>query len=313
MEKIQFLSRKGLDAKAWDIAIRRSPEGLPYAYSWYLDAVAGNQWSALVAGDYQWVMPLPWNRKLLGIRQVYQPAFCQQLGVFGGEIDPTIWLAFVEAIPASFRYVRLHLHDYGGMAFAKKTSNGWRPRTNYVLSLDAPFEEIKKSFSKSLGKRLRKAERQLDFTCEGSPEELISFYRKELESKVPLAPASYQYLPQLFHQLLDREMAKIYQVRNGAGEKVAMGIFPETAQRIINLFGASNDQGRALFGMHFLLAKVIESHSQQNLLFDFEGSEVPGVAEFFASFGPQDQPYWEYTRNTLPTPLRLLQGLRHRL
>jgi hypothetical protein len=54
---------------------------------WHLDRTAV-VWDALVWGDYEFVMPLP-VRKKWGIQYVYQPLFCQQLGIFP---KPSNWL-----------------------------------------------------------------------------------------------------------------------------------------------------------------------------------------------------------------------------
>lgn len=312
MDKIRFISREDINVKAWDEAVLKSNTGLPYAYCWYLDAMAGPNWSALVLGDYEKVMPLPWNRKLLGWKQLYQPAFCQQLGVFGEKVDYMDLATFLVTIPKAFRYVHLNLHAYEAMAFAKNIPGTWRRKINLILPLDQPYETLQMGFSKSLRKRIRKAEQQLYLKKEGSPEALIDFYRKELKGKVHLPDETYQKLPILFHGLLDRQMADIYQVCNEYDQPVSMGIFPKTEKRIINLFGASNAKGRAAYAMHFLLAKVMEEHCESNLLFDFEGSEVPGVAEFFRSYGPTEQAFIEFKRDNLPGLIRYIQRIRHR-
>ena len=77
---IRFLNRGEIDLEKWDRCIQDAPNGIIYARSFYLDAMAKN-WSALVSGDYDMVMPLTWNRKY-GFRYLYQPAFTAQLGLF---------------------------------------------------------------------------------------------------------------------------------------------------------------------------------------------------------------------------------------
>jgi hypothetical protein len=81
MNTLIFHKNKTIDRKKWDDCIANSHNSLLYAYAWYLDIVAEN-WDAIVLGDYDAVMPLPYNRKLFGLKQVYQPFFAQQLGVF---------------------------------------------------------------------------------------------------------------------------------------------------------------------------------------------------------------------------------------
>jgi len=94
---IRHLTHKEINQKKWDTAIDQAVNGQSYAYAWYLDCVAEN-WDALVADDYAYIMPLPWNAKWLGVKQIYQPIFTQQLGIFGKE-KPTkeIILSFLKA------------------------------------------------------------------------------------------------------------------------------------------------------------------------------------------------------------------------
>ena len=54
---IRYLERKEIDTIKWNNCILHAPNGLIYARSFYLDAMAEN-WSALVAGDYQYVITL---------------------------------------------------------------------------------------------------------------------------------------------------------------------------------------------------------------------------------------------------------------
>src|ERR1043165_4983232 len=99
MAAIKILKRKEVDEQRWNAAVDAAVFSLPYAYTWYLDAVAEN-WDALVWNDYEAVMPLVWLRKL-GIKCLYQPYYCQQLGVFSAEALPAETITqILEAIKA---------------------------------------------------------------------------------------------------------------------------------------------------------------------------------------------------------------------
>ncbi|HKK77113.1 MAG TPA: hypothetical protein VJ953_18685 [Saprospiraceae bacterium] len=299
MSSIRFLSRKQIDPIAWDAAIRHSRTGLPYAYSWYLDMMTTQHWSALVQGDYERVFPLPWNRKLLGLPQVYQPAFSQQLGLFGEGVKPDEIPPFLEAIPRRFLRSHLMLHAYEAPDLLPHIPGTMRWKMNLVLPLDRSYEELRAGFSKSLRKRVRKAARRLVIQSGGSVAVLVDFYRQALEHKVGLSAKAYTQAVRLFEALLERDLAEIYQVYDQEAALVCTGLFIRTDQRIINLFGASNAEGRDTYAMHFLLTKVIQKYAGQDLLFDFEGSEVPGVAQFFRSFGPVEQPFFAYQHKPL--------------
>ena len=97
---VKHLTYNEIDRTRWDATIATSTNSLPYAYSWYLDAVSP-QWEALASNNYEFVMPLPVKRKF-GVKYVIQPRWVQQLGVFSAQpITKEIVKSF------SIRYQRL--------------------------------------------------------------------------------------------------------------------------------------------------------------------------------------------------------------
>jgi hypothetical protein len=198
------------------------------------------------------------------------------------------------AIPQRFQRVHLMLHAGEASQLPVSHPGTMRWKTNLVLPLDRPFTRIREDFSKSLRKRIRTVASQLVFQETNEVVMLVDYYRQALAHKVGLSAKDYQRAIRLFQQLCDRKMGRIYQVVDTQEQVLAMGLFVQTESRIINLFGASNQAGRACYAMHFLLTKVMEHYAGQALIFDFEGSEVSGVAQFFRSFGAVEQPFWAY-------------------
>lgn len=308
MAAIQHIARRDLDTDRWDRTVAADPSALPYAFSWYLDAVCGPHWSGLVAGDYAALMPLPWNRKLLGYYQLYRPVLCQQLGVYGPALSPDLTGAFLQAIPARYRYIHYPFKWNGVQTPSLPADWQLRRRQNLILDLSAGYEALWAGYSKSLRKRLRKA--KPDHRVERSQDTgaLLSYYRRELGAKAALKPGQYRRLERLFGVLLERDWADIYRLdapTEGPGTR-AMGLFVKTPGRIINVFGASDAEGRDLYSMHVLLDHLIERYAGQDRIFDFEGSDIPGVAVFFRSFGAEEEPYLEIGGNRLPTLLSRL-------
>jgi hypothetical protein len=307
---IRYLENQQLDKARWDQAVAQSPTGLPYAYSWYLDTLIDHQWAGLVTGDYEYVMPLPWNAKLFGVPQLFQPSYCQQLGVLGPKVDGSILEAFLKAIPNRFRYVLIAVHDYQASYQNWQIEGVLRAKNNLILPLNAAYSDLSSHFSKSLRKRLRRASNQLTLESVGDIAQLIEFYQTQLGHKVMVSAKVYTRLDRLFSELLDRQMAEMYVVKDASGNICCRALFVVTKGRIINLFGASDENGKALFAMHFLLAKVIEKYAEQAMVFDFEGSEILGIAAFFQSFGAQSMPFLEYKRDQLPIWLSRIRERR---
>src|SRR5438067_2243203 len=87
---IRYVRHKDIDRKSWDRRVEASTNGLIYARSTYLDALC-RHWDAVIAGDYEAVMALPWRRKFY-LRYLYAPAFIQQLGIIGKPDDLPVTL-----------------------------------------------------------------------------------------------------------------------------------------------------------------------------------------------------------------------------
>lgn len=287
---IRRIPHTALDRDRYDACIEQAANGLPYAFSWYLDAMAG-KWDALVLGDYEAVCPLPWNAKLLGLRQVYQPFFCQQLGVFAKEApSPELVRDFLKAIPRTYWRVRLCLNEKN----AVEALPGWRvrKRPNFLLDLNRPWGEIEAGYSKSLKKRLRKA-REAHRLVESplSPEELSALYQRQLGDKVECPPPVYRRFERVMREALARGKGLILGAASHDGELLAAGFFLQSHGRLINVFGASTEAGKELHSMHFLLDALIQGHAGQPWVLDFEGSSIPGIAYFFGSFGGEEVNY----------------------
>ena len=111
-DQIKYLSQAEIDKSKWDACISNAPNGVIYAYSFYLDQMA-KHWDALVLSegplsedDYKAVMPLTWNSKY-GFYYLYQPAFTASLGIFGENISGTIIKKFFDAIPSKFKLIEI--------------------------------------------------------------------------------------------------------------------------------------------------------------------------------------------------------------
>ena len=140
---ICYLKHSEIDKQKWDTLIETSPNGIIYAYSWWLDIVCP-AWEALVEGDYSSVMPLT-HRSKAGIRYLYQPAFTQQLGVFGKDLPTKEKVsAFMEAIPQEFKLVEISLNEKN--IFSEKE---WElnPCLTHHLNLNHSHDELFKKYS----------------------------------------------------------------------------------------------------------------------------------------------------------------------
>ena len=149
---IQYLTQQQIDKTKWDNCIDKAGNGLIYGYSFYLDHMAPH-WDALVLNDYEIVMPLTWNKKY-SIYYLYQPFLTAQLGVFGNTITGETLEAFLKAIPGKFKFLDIYLNHNN--VFPLKEFELYQ-RSNYVLDINKPYEELYTNYRENIQRNIRKA------------------------------------------------------------------------------------------------------------------------------------------------------------
>ena len=295
--KVRALRNQDVDRKKWDACINNALQNLPYAYSWYLDAVAEN-WDGLVYGNYEAVMPLVWLRKY-GIPCMYQPFYCQQLGVFSNStIAVDVMAAFHDMAASKFPYIDANLHT-AHSAVAKNYLLG--EKKNLLLALDKPYTVLSKSFSANHKRNMAKAAKAgLVFSTEVHMPELKAFYISSINRKSEkwFTPKAELLFDKLMDALVLHDKAKICAAKCDGRIVAAMVIVPQ-GKRMISIINASNDEGKAKGASHFVHANVIEHWAEKDYLLDFEGSSIPSIARFYEGFGAKLETFYRWQTNLL--------------
>ena len=293
-----IIPKEHIDFAKWDACVQRNNNGLIYATSAYLSAMTHN-WSGLVINDYEAIMPLPWRTKW-GIKYLYTPAFTQQLGLIGPySINNT---TILETITDFVKYGDYMLNAANN---ATHTMGNFAEKCNCVLPLSSTYFYIKSNYSKSLLAYLRKAINNGLIYEEANISEAIDAYQNLYQERFEsFVSEDYCHFKQLCLKLQQTNQAFAKKVTDKEGNLIACGLFLRDDKRIYNLMPTTLPAGRKLVAMHFLIDKLIEQYAEQPLLLDFEGSDHPGIKQFYEHFGSQNEPYFLWHFNKLPWPLR---------
>ena len=286
--KISYLQHENIDKKKWDDCIAHANNSLIYAYSYYLDAMSEN-WDALVMNDYEVVMPLTWNKKF-GIRYLRQPAFTQQLGMFGNVLfDKNVTELFINKALEIFSFAEINL-NYANEFKEKKC--------NLILPLNRTFTEIEKSFRKDFVNKIK----NIDLIYKPSDDvgKNIQIFKENHDGKIKISSKAYHHWFQACNVLKKKEQLLIRKVNSPNGELLSTALFLKDSRRIYYVMSTTLPSGRKQQSNYFLLYQMIKEFSEQNLIFDFEGSEIPSIKLFFSKFGAIEQPYSFVRINRLP-------------
>jgi len=306
MEKypgIEFISRKDIDTKKWDACIDNAPNGLIYAYSYYLDAMS-THWSGLISGDYDNVMPLTWNKKW-GIHYLYQPFLCAQLGVFGKNTNPEMLRRFILAIPPQFRYIDIYLNPFN---ICDEGTRGYYLRSNYVLSLTGEYEHFFSTYRENTRRNIKKSEQvncylKKDFSADA----VIAIAKEQMNRTLKAKAEDYDNLKKIYHHLHRQNQAITYGIFSASNRLLASAIFFFSHQRAYYILAGNHPDGRTTGASHALIDAFIKDHAGKNLILDFEGSDIRSLAFFYSSFGAMEEKYPALRINNLPFYIKWLK------
>ena len=280
---IHYLKRHQIDVIKYDTCIELSTNSRIYAYSWYLDIVSDN-WDALVLNDYEAIMPLPWRSKYF-IKYIYPPAWTQQLGVFSkNEISNQLILDFIKAIPKKFKKVTIQFNSDNDLSLLKSTE-----RVNYILPLNKSYEEIYEGFNTNRKRDLSKAIRSgLILDKEIYKNEFFNFYESS-HKNYKLTTNQIVSLKLLLK--VKNENIHIWGIYEN--EKLTTCLFwLKEDKRITYLLPVASTDAKDNGLPTFIVSELIRKFSNLNYILDFEGSMIEGVADFYKSFGAEEEDYF---------------------
>jgi hypothetical protein len=303
---IKVVGHNDLDTDRWDECIRQDSSGLFYGYSWYLDMLVP-EWDALVYNDYEAVFPLIKSRKY-GIDYLFRPYGTQQLGVFSKVYQSSEMIAdFISAIPKNYRYIDTFLHVENPVNCLNPK---WlKPNTNYVLSLERSYRKIYEGYSKQTLRNLKKAKKHKHSIFEyDSPDQLLNLFKANKGQEIEtLSEANYSKILQIMHVMLHKRRGYLWTIYDERNTIIAGAFFVEMGGRIVLLFSATNQTGKNRHAMTYLLDELFIARAGDKILFDFEGSNIKGLARFYAGFGAVEQTYYNVHINRLPAPLKWIK------
>jgi hypothetical protein len=306
--EIKYLTYQQINKTKWDACIDNADNGLIYGYSFYLDAMAKN-WDALVLNDYEAVMPLTWNKKY-SIHYLYQPPFTACLGVFarrapgGKSLNAETVNAFLKTIPVKFKYWDIYFNP--GNLF-NLNDFGLYERMNYVLSLNNGYENLYNAYRENVKRNIKKSEQfQLSVNKNIAIADVIKL-AKQQTSNAGITTDDFTQFEGLFQLLYSKQKATTYGAYTKDGRLIASAAFFFSHKRAYYIMVGNHPDGKTLGASHALINAFIKDNAGEDLLLDFEGSDIPSLAFFYSSFGAVEEKYSAVRLNRLPAYLKWMK------
>jgi len=300
---IHYIKRKDLDVVKYDACIENSLQSRVYAFSWYLDIVADN-WDVLVSGDYEAVMPIPWRNKY-GIKYVYPPFWLLEFGIFSSD-KKTNLEPFIKLLFEKFRFVESRLNTDNELL----SNKGYLVRKQcQLLYLDNDYDFISNQYRKDRKKDIRKA-KNLDLIekWNDNPVNLISLFKNNVGVRTSsILEKDYENLESVMKVCIQKKVGQILSIYNVENKLLASGFFLKHKNTITILVSSTDFKNRNNGSNTFLIDRAIFKYEKNYNTFNFGGSSMKSIANYFLSFGAKTKEYQQIKYNNLPFLLRLFK------
>ncbi len=301
---IAYIKHDAIDKKKWDTTIEKAENRRVYAISAFLNYMSDNSWDALILGNYEYVMPLPYRRKY-GIDYVFVPAFIQQLGIFSSNpVSEDLVTAFLGAIPPKFKYCDIVLNSGN-----RVVDHPAMQRKNFLLSLSKTYNVLQKGYSRSAKRNIKKAiQAGVSIEEKVSPEVTIQLHQQRFRNKVGATDNDYKNLKKLLLLFTTNESCISFAAKRN-NTVIATSTYLIFKDRIIFLLNGNTEKSLGNGATHLLKDYVISKFSNTTFTLDFEGSDFPSFARFYEQFGSkQIETYPHLKINRLPIPFKWLKS-----
>lgn len=300
---IKYTHRKELDIIKYNACVVNSFQSKIHAFSWYLDIVADN-WSVLVLDDYKAVMPICWRKKY-GVKYVYPPFWLLELGVFSSD-DTVNCSLFFDVVFQEFNYVetKLSIDNY-----SQKKSPFFIEKHVQVLSIEEEYNTIFLEYRKDRRKDVQKAiKSDLTEKWNDKPSKLIQLFKNNVGKRTPfIKEEDYLKLEKLISVCLQKKVGELLSIYNNENKLVASGFFLKYRDCITILVSSTDFKNRKSGENTYLIDRAIFKYQNNYNLFNFGGSSMNSIANYFLSFGAITLKYHQIKYNKLPFLLRLFK------
>lgn len=298
----------------------KEPSICAYDQPWWMDAVCGEEnWDVLLYEKNGVILgALPYYLKeKYGLRYITQPRFTQHNGV---------WIKYPEnqkyekrlsyekeVISALIEQLEALPICYYRQSFSPEFTNwlpfywkGYHQTTSYTYRLPCkrkPLSEIEKEFAQVIRYDAKKAQ---EFVQVEDSDDVDTFYAlnaKTFERQGQQPRCSLDFLRRLDNCCKAHGERKIYLAKGEDGAYLCGIYLLCDANTVYYLMSGTDTQYRKFNALTLLLKLGIQFAAQTGRDFDFEGSMVEPIEDYFRKFGGTQTPYFSiqktYTKNPL--------------
>ncbi len=275
--------RTEIDDLEWDSYLNKSHHPFTEFFSWYLD-ICCEHWGAYFHSSGARI-PIPYSKSIIGIKKVTRPPYIQRLKVISNNEVDSMWIDYL------FRELNSKF-SCGTLDWIYKNSPECKKRNNYIIR--DGYLELNQSQQRNYN---RSVKQNLCYRISDQSNELFNWINQNGEKYSYEKDFNNNLFKSLVNKLIKNNYAFIIFAETDNGEIQAASIFVKSVDRLLFLLSFNSSSGKKSGAIVGIIMHIIHNHLKRNQILDLEGSDIPGVALFYESFGAINEPYYEMEWN----------------
>ena len=279
---IKRLKYEEVDWQKYQNCLEQSEQYIFFADKKYLDALIGRNWEILVDNDYEAVMPIPLAKKR-GFNFVVMPLQTQQLGVFSEKDTQELNESFLAFFQQNYKVFYYAFNAKNEFKTLLKT------RKNYKL-FSEDYENIKKKYSIHRRRNVRITDVLQDKIKFTEAENLNHSEIFFIENVIGFPNSSLKKRAfENMKNFLSQNLLKVYELYfDGKLASQAYLIESEKEDFLVNFI---NDKKFSKYNLSSIILDQIFRKNIEKKDFNFHGSNISEIAEFYRRFGATEENY----------------------
>lgn len=302
-----------VNADLYSVACNENKTSLPVFYTpAWLDTVMGpNQWQPCVIVEeaiVKAIFPICVKRKF-GFKAIIMPPLTPYLALWLFDQNNTIQYesyltVCLQQLPSALVTSISPHHSYSNTSVWLDQGYEIAPKNTFTFNYQ-PYETIYQNYPAPMKRDLKRANEKLTIQEQSHADDLYAMLCHTFtfqKMKTPVAKA-------LIIKIIENPEfnAKVYSASFQNKIVASIMTISDQSWTYYLLSGRSKEAPHGAVAL--LIDHAIKSAINQQHHFDFEGSSIEGIANFFKSFGPQHKPYFhaQKFKNGIIKKLRNLQ------
>lgn len=263
---------------------------------WYLDTVTNGKWIEIKVEEKgevvaRWAVPCDNNK-------IAMPGETQTLGIwFAPDIKASKQQKYIEELVkllpknSSFDIMLDPSNDY----FLPFRWLGFKvsPRITYRFTDVSDIEAVRAKYDKTVRKNIKSARNKVEIIEEDNVDNLYAMLVKTFQHQGRKCPHKKEFINSIFEACNAHDGAKVITAIDKDGNVHASSLFVYDEKTCYYLIAGADPTFRASGAQSLVLDSGIEFASKHSKAFDFEGSMIEGIENFFRRFGADRVLYYQ--------------------